>query len=215
MRKITMLGNIVNGPSKLSSIIAANNINIFPHFLIAFACSLFEDELAYVDRLISEDVRNNSAWNQRFFVLKYTGFTPEVLRREINYTMNRIRFVKNNESAWNFLRGILQEGDGQMDQFPEVRDFCEELYAQEVRSPYLLAFMIDMYEEVCMRGQFDAAADDDNLDELSKKTLELCTLQQEKADTIRQKYWEYVANNFKVQFNKLQENYKNSTDVTA
>lgn len=84
---------------------------------------MFDDELVYVDKLISEDVRNNSAWNQRFFVLKYIGFTSEVLLREINYTMNRIRLVKNNESAWNFLRGILQEGSGAMDQFPEVGYF--------------------------------------------------------------------------------------------
>lgn len=178
-----------------------------------------------MDKLISEDVRNNSAWNQRFFVLKYTGFTPDVLHREINYTMNRIRYVKNNESAWNFLRGILQEGDGQMDQLPDVREFCEELYAQDVRSPYLLAFMIDMYEEICMRGQFDGiddssvSADDvaagDDLNVLSKKVLELCEMQQQKVDTIRHKYWEYVAGNFKVQFGKLQENYKCSTDMTA
>lgn len=79
-----------------------------------------DDELVYVDKLISQDVRNNSAWNQRFFVLKSIGFTQDVLLREINYTMNRIRLVKNNESAWNFLRGILQEGTGTMDQFPEV-----------------------------------------------------------------------------------------------
>lgn len=90
--------------------------------LTFFRSSLFDDELVYVDRLISDDVRNNSAWNQRFFVLKHTGFTSDVLQREINYVMNRIRFVKNNESTWNFLRGLLQQGDGTMDQFTEVCD---------------------------------------------------------------------------------------------
>lgn len=81
---------------------------------------MFDDELTYVDRLISEDVRNNSAWNQRFFVLKHTGFTTDVLQREINYVKMRIQFVKHNESTWNFLRGLLQQGDGTMDQFPDV-----------------------------------------------------------------------------------------------
>lgn len=104
--------------------------NVSACLLIHLICSLFDDELAYVDKLISEDVRNNSAWNQRFFVLKYTGFGTDVLLREINYAMNRIRFVKNNESAWNFLRGILQEGDGTMDQFPEV--FPTELFLTEL-----------------------------------------------------------------------------------
>lgn len=76
--------------------------------------------MTYVDKLIAEDVRNNSAWNQRYFVLKHTGFSQEILQREILYVINRIRFVKNNESSWNFLRGLLQNGDGTLDQFPEV-----------------------------------------------------------------------------------------------
>lgn len=74
-----------------------------------------------MDKLIALDVRNNSAWNQRFFVLKYTGLTADgVLQREANYAMNRIRLVKNNESSWSFLRGLLQEGDGTLDQFDDV-----------------------------------------------------------------------------------------------
>lgn len=82
--------------------------------------SLFDNELVFVDRLIAADVRNNSAWNQRYFVLSHTGFTADVLQRETNYVMNRIRIVKNNESTWNFLRGLLQHGDGNLDQYPEV-----------------------------------------------------------------------------------------------
>lgn len=73
-----------------------------------------------MDKLISKDVRNNSAWNQRFFVLKYTGLDTDVLKYEVHYAINRIRLVKDNESSWNFLRGILAEGDGTLDQFPEV-----------------------------------------------------------------------------------------------
>lgn len=76
--------------------------------------------MIFVDRLIAADVRNNSAWNQRYFVLAHTGLTPEVLLYEINYVMNRIRIVKNNESTWNFLRGLLQHGDGKLDQYQEV-----------------------------------------------------------------------------------------------
>ncbi len=35
----------------------------------ATSSSLWESELAFTDRLLREDLRNNSAWNQRFFVL--------------------------------------------------------------------------------------------------------------------------------------------------
>lgn len=76
----------------------------------------------FVDRLIAADVRNNSAWNQRYFVLNHTGFSPEAIQCELAYVMNRIRLVKNNESTWNFLRGLLQHGTGKLNQYPEVRN---------------------------------------------------------------------------------------------
>ena len=45
---------------------------------------LWEGELEYISRLITDDVRNNSAWNQRYFVItNTTGFTDDVIAREI------------------------------------------------------------------------------------------------------------------------------------
>ena len=45
---------------------------------------LWEDELDFVDRLLIEDFRNNSAWNQRHFVISNTtGFTDDVIKKEI------------------------------------------------------------------------------------------------------------------------------------
>ncbi len=48
-------------------------------------------------------MRNNSAWNQRFFLLG--AIKGDVLDRELGFTMDKIRKVTNNESAWNYLRG--------------------------------------------------------------------------------------------------------------
>jgi protein farnesyltransferase/geranylgeranyltransferase type-1 subunit alpha len=49
--------------------------------------------------------RNNSAWNQRFYVVSHCGgFTGEVARREVTYTLQKIDLVTRNESAWNYLR---------------------------------------------------------------------------------------------------------------
>lgn len=81
---------------------------------------MFDNELVFVDKLIGADLRNNSAWNQRYFVLNHMEFTPETIQYELTYVMNRIRFVKNNESTWNYLRGLLQHGTGKLDQYPEV-----------------------------------------------------------------------------------------------
>ena len=48
--------------------------------------SLWDNELDYVEKLLNEDLRNNSAWNQRHFVItKTTGYTEEVLIKEVKY----------------------------------------------------------------------------------------------------------------------------------
>ena len=41
---------------------------------------------------------------------------------------------------------VLQERS--MYDFPGVLDFCEELYAKSIRSPHLLGFMIDCFDEM-------------------------------------------------------------------
>lgn len=218
-----MHGNIDSGPLEHSSKMMHQKVKIYSNCVLTFY-SLFDDELIYVDKLISDDVRNNSAWNQRFFVLKHTGFTTDVLQREIHYVMNRIRFVKNNESTWNFLRGLLLEGDGTLDQFPEVVEFCEELYGYGVTSPYLIAFLIDLYEEKYLRHICNNSNVDDNNEQknvvtgdgtaneqqmLFDKVLELCEIMELQHDTIRKKYWHYVADNFKLKVIKIMKE-KNS-----
>jgi len=67
---------------------------------------LFQNELQYVDWLLDDDIRNNSAWNQRYFVINNTtGFTPDVIERELAFTLVKIKTVTNNESAWSYIRG--------------------------------------------------------------------------------------------------------------
>ncbi|KAH8298079.1 hypothetical protein KR018_006243 [Drosophila ironensis] len=165
--------------------------------------NLFDDELNFVDRLISEDQRNNSAWNQRFFVLQHQGFTPEVVRRELQYTMDRIRIIKNNESAWNFLVGVMRQGSGggkgQLSSYPDVVAFVEQLYQSGNRSPHLIAFLIDLYQEQAL--QLKTSSDD----QLARKVYELCEAMATKHDVIRRKYWQYVATRLKDQLSKLTE----------
>jgi protein farnesyltransferase/geranylgeranyltransferase type-1 subunit alpha len=64
-----------------------------------------ENELNFVDNLISQDMRNNSAWNQRYFVINNSDPNPDVINKELEYTFGKIRILSKNESAWNYLRG--------------------------------------------------------------------------------------------------------------
>lgn len=156
---------------------------------------MYDNELAFIDKLLSADVRNNSAWNQRFFVLKQIGLTPETMQREVHYAMNRIRLIKNNESSWNFLKGLLEYGDFSPAQFPDVETFVEELYASGNRSPYLLAFLVDIYSEKTMRIYEANSYDDPEI--FARKVYELCDMLANHYDSIRYKYWKYVQQKFK------------------
>jgi protein farnesyltransferase/geranylgeranyltransferase type-1 subunit alpha len=83
---------------------------------------LWKGELDFVDKLLKEDARNNSAWNHRYFCIFANGWSkinPErcqewwnlgktfdqIVKAEIAYAKEQIATIPNNGSAWNYLRG--------------------------------------------------------------------------------------------------------------
>ncbi|KAK8766300.1 farnesyl transferase alpha [Amblyomma americanum] len=156
----------------------AKNYHAWQHRQWALAeFGLWEGELDFTSRLLDDDVRNNSAWNQRFFVISRTvGFTEDVVQRECAYTMECIRQAPHNESPWNYLRGVIDAAGGA--ERPEVRDFCEALYAEDnCRVAYLLAFLVDLL------------ADRDE----PQRAAELCRTLAREQDVVRREYWNFVA----------------------
>ncbi|OTA87272.1 hypothetical protein M434DRAFT_399546 [Hypoxylon sp. CO27-5] len=148
-----------------------------------------------VERMIDDDVRNNSAWSHRFFLVfsdpSYT--TPDshatehdplipadVIDREVEYAEEKIKLAPQNQSPWNYLKGVLVKGGrklGTVRQFAE--DFVENLggpeEAEKVRSSHALDLLADIYKEA---GETDKA-------DLALRRLG------EKWDRIRRGYWEY------------------------
>lgn len=154
----------------------------------------FDEELDYTEELIDDDIRNNSAWNHRYYVIRNTtGFVDPVLDSETRFTCHKIRLAPNNESAWNYLKGILAK-DG-LNSKPEVQQMCGELYKNldSHRSPHVLAFMVDSIEE-----KLSQQSEPDR--ELLDEGLLLCQQLATKIDVIRKEYWNYVARD-------LQHNY--------
>jgi len=152
---------------------------------------LFDQELEFIDKLLQEDVRNNSAWNQRFFVIQHSsGWTGDVVTREVGYTWEKISLVKRNESAWNYLRGIIdhcQDSETTEAQRKLVLSKCEELMQTGCDSPFLLGFLIELYKHQ-LEDQSDA-----NKEDLVKKISDLCEKLAGEVDIVRCKYWRFIS----------------------
>ncbi|KAH9904740.1 protein prenylyltransferase [Xylariomycetidae sp. FL2044] len=153
------------------------------------------EELANVEDLIRDDVRNNSAWSHRFFLVfsDPSRTTPDahateadpkvpaqIVDRELAYAQAKIELAPQNQSPWNYLRGVLVKGGRELG---SVRAFCEGFASQlgegeekeEVRSSHALDLLADIYKEA---GEKDKAVL--CLDRLGDKW-----------DRVRKGYWEY------------------------
>eukprot|EP01130_Rhizamoeba_saxonica_P005629 TRINITY_DN2244_c0_g1_i2.p1 TRINITY_DN2244_c0_g1~~TRINITY_DN2244_c0_g1_i2.p1 ORF type:complete len:174 (+),score=44.17 TRINITY_DN2244_c0_g1_i2:478-999(+) len=140
---------------------------------------LWDNELEYVDKLLNLDVRNNSAWNQRFFVIESTtGYTNEVLKAEIIYTQEKLKRGSNNTSAWNYLRGLAKVSS--YNELPEIEEFCVEKLESTwgITCGQLYVTLIDIYTK---SGDHEKLA----------TAIEYCEKLQSGLDDIHKKYWIY------------------------
>ncbi|KAF9009994.1 hypothetical protein BDQ17DRAFT_1520433 [Cyathus striatus] len=162
---------------------------------------LWTGELDFVDTMLNQDVRNNSAWHHRFFVVWGCGVREgeedrsRILKRELIYVKQNISLAPNNPSAWNYLRGILEHNSAP---YSALKDFVAvytvphstdrtEIVDLELPPPdkgaelpcaQAIEFLADIYEQECTR-------------EAALKATELWRSLANEHDTIRKKYWEH------------------------
>jgi protein farnesyltransferase/geranylgeranyltransferase type-1 subunit alpha len=87
----------------------------------------------------------------------------------------------------------------------QVTDFAEDLFKSGIRSPYLLAFLVDLYIETYQQAL--EGEDEENhretseisKEDMTKKVFQLCTDLSTKFDVIRAKYWTYLADSFRAE----------------
>ena len=156
---------------------------------------LFNDknELKSVEALLRMDIRNNSAWSHRFFLVfsnpsystpdsKATEHDPkipdEIIDREIEFGKAATFEAPQNQSPWNYIRGVLRKGGRKVSslesfagEFVKISDEGEE----DIRSSHGLDFLADCWSE---KGE-------------QKKADKALALLAERYDPIRKNYWEW------------------------
>jgi len=151
-------------------------------------------ELKSIETLLRRDVRNNSAWSHRFFLVfsdpKYS--TPDsratehdpkipdaILDRETNFSKAATFEAPQNQSPWNYLRGVLVKGGRKLGAEKEFAlEFVrlgEEGKEEDVKSSHALDFLADVWSE---EGDIE-------------KADQALRLLGDKYDRIRRNYWEW------------------------
>lgn len=144
---------------------------------------LFGDELEYVNQLLMEDVRNNSAWNHRYFVLERSNRLAASKESEIDFCLAKIRLAPDNESVWNYLRGLLP--DKELSDRERVNNLIEQLISQENnKSRHLIGFQIDL-----LRDKYRKSGEP----ELKTRALEMVNQLIVKYDPLRREYWKFIS----------------------
>ncbi|KAI9046547.1 hypothetical protein LZ554_009293 [Drepanopeziza brunnea f. sp. 'monogermtubi'] len=159
-----------------------------------------EKELESTQDLLRTDVRNNSAWSHRFFVVfsdpkictpgcKATQPDPkipdDIIDREIEIAKSATYDTPQNQSPWNYLRGVLRKGGRSLasqecfaETFVKIPagggegDDAEEEY---VRSSHALDLLADVWAEM---GEVE-------------KADRVLVLLGDKYDRIRKNYWDW------------------------
>jgi protein farnesyltransferase/geranylgeranyltransferase type-1 subunit alpha len=141
-----------------------------------------EGEFAFVQKMVEKDVRNNSAWNYRWFLVNgreaegVKGVTDEAVKqREVEYATQAISKAPQNPSPWNYLRGIAKaSGSGLKELKGLASEYADITKPDGVRSSHALDLLADIL------------ADEDKL-----KAGEALDLLAVTYDPIRKNYWEY------------------------
>ncbi|KAE8383027.1 hypothetical protein BDV26DRAFT_196778 [Aspergillus bertholletiae] len=163
-------------------------------------------EIQDIDLLLSQDVRNNSAWNHRF-MLRFgprsdepdggmpnsTAPPPEkgrlavvdedLVDAELEYTKTKVIKAPENRSPWGYARGVLRASGRPLSEWKDfAKKFVQEKVEDgkvvdvEVKSSHAVEWLADVYGEE---------------EQNTVEAVRMFTLLKEKYDPIRKNYWDY------------------------
>ena len=164
---------------------------LISHFKLMANEALRNSEFAFTKKLLDADLRNNSAWNYRMFLLRNSyesqngHLTSEIRNSEISTTLSYIRKVPDNESAWNYLMGLLEGAS--LNDFPAILNVCKELHENGRLHQFSLDCEVMAIEDK-LRCKGLAYEDRDKLLERANAILDLL---KNNIDPIRARYWQF------------------------
>ena len=141
----------------------------------------WSSEMALVERLLDEDVRNNSAWNYRFFLLSQQRRTAEasVIRAEVTAAFQRLSSAPNNESPWNFLVGLSSEPGCGLAELQAMECSASELLQRHPACHLALSALVDLWEQPLLAGD----------EQRRRQAQAACVQLAERLDPVRKSYW--------------------------
>ncbi|KAJ3219114.1 hypothetical protein HK099_004808 [Clydaea vesicula] len=146
--------------------------------------NLFKLELEETEGFILDDIRNNSAWNQRYFVFKMReeGFQNETdFENEINYCISKIKLAPRNESPWNYIRGIIKLFGKNPAEVKVYVSLCEDYFQKNLPISNALISLLEILE-----NKIKSEKNDD----FQSEALQICDKLID-FDYVRRNYWTY------------------------
>lgn len=148
-----------------------------------------ERELEYTEKLISIDVRNNSAWSFRHFLNfgdNEKHPSASLLGREVKFTCEKIESAITNPSSWNYLKSLYGKvkNAGNTELLENIRDVVSK-YTLDPSDAHALDQASVRVSVPAYELRATLCGDEARLDEQRA----LFTLLGETLDPVRRNYW--------------------------
>ena len=129
-------------------------------------------------KLIDQDCRNNSAWNQLYFcvnhrVMEDLDAADDIVAKQVEYTIEQLMLESDNECPFNYIRGLLQLSQKSIADYPNLMRTLNGLAEKNNRFS-LAMLMMHSKTDVLKYRQY------------AGRLLEV--------DPIRENYWKYMLN---------------------
>lgn len=153
----------------------------------------WENELEYCRELLEVDIFNNSAWNQRYFVITkspFLGGLQAMRDSEVSYCTNAILGNPDNESPWRYLRGLYKGDNEAFVNDPAIYKVCICVLEKNKNCVFALNLLLDLLchgfqptpdlNQILSTWGFSGS---------DQKYANFVCLMLEKVDPMRARYW--------------------------